>query len=147
MAENALNPDRKANLAELRGRVRAQVAMLVSIFLLGMAVALIGDRAATWAKVLKGILLGLHVLVAIGLIVGGILAFRIALRLGGKLARTARVAGMGVGVGVIGGILTLTPPWGDLWSYLMAVGFIVALLFNGFLYLQTVSAAARSTGS
>ena len=146
MAETALNPDRKSKLGELRGRVRAQIAMLVAIFLLGMAVALIGDREATWAKVSKGILLGLHVLVAIGLIVGAILTMRIVMKLGGKLLRTARVASLGVGVGVIGGLLTLGAPWGDLWSYVMAVGFIVAFLFNGFLYMQTVSAAARNTG-
>jgi hypothetical protein len=144
MAESALSPDTKANLTELRGRVRAQIAMLVAQFLLGMAVALIGDREETWAKVSKDILLGLHVLVAIGLIVGVILTMRLAVHLSAKLQRTARVAALGVGVGVIGGILTLSAPWGDLWSFVMAVGFIVAFLFNGFLYLQTVSAAARS---
>jgi hypothetical protein len=140
---NDATADVPAGLGPLLGRVRAQLAMLFTQFLLGMAVNLIGEREETWAKVSKGILLGLHVLVAIGLIVGTVLTIRLASHIGGRIQRTLRVATYGIGVAVIGGILTQFAPWSDLWSFFMALGFIVAFAFYGFTYFQILSGGKK----
>jgi hypothetical protein len=124
-------------------RTRAQLAMLTLQFLLGMAVNLLGEPEAGAGQVLRGIFLGLHVLVAVGMLVGAGLVMMLAVKAGGKILRTARVASAGVGIAVLGGILTLTGPWNDLWSYLMALGFLAAFVFYGLLYVQVLVAKGR----
>lgn len=126
---------------ELLKRVRAQLGMLSVQFLLGMAVNLLGEPEGGLAKAAKGILLLLHVVVAVGLIVNASLTMRAALKLGGKILRTARVATAGVGIAVVGGILTMTGPGNDWWSYVMAIGFLLAFAYNGFLYMQVLLAS------
>lgn len=125
---------------QLVGRARAQIGMLVTQFLLGMGVNLIGDPSGGLARATKGVLLGLHVLVAIGLVVG---AFQIASLTRDLPAfnRLARGGGASIGLALLGGILNLTLK-NDWWSFLMAIGFIAAVVIFGLLYVKSRVAAA-----
>jgi hypothetical protein len=127
----------------LSNRVRGQLAMLIVMFLLGMAVNLLGEPESALGKATHGILLGLHVLVAIGIIVGASIVMSKAVKVGGAILRTARFATAGVGTAFVGGVLTLAVKggWSDVWSYVMAVGFLVGFVFYGQLYMKLRSAA------
>src|SRR5437763_889403 len=103
--------------------------MLVAQFLLGMGLNVIGEPEASTPmglKVLSWVLLTLHVFVAIGLVVAGIRLWRLrdeepAIR------GTITLGGAGLIVAIIGGILTVLVPskvWAELFSYVMAIGFI-----------------------
>jgi hypothetical protein len=134
---------KEADSGTMLMRVRGQLAMLTLLFLLGMAVNLLGEPETAFGKALWGIFLGVHVLIAIGVLVGTALTMQLALKAGGKILRTTRVASAGVGIAFLGGILTLTGPWNDLWSYVMAAGFLVALVFYGLLYMQVMVVQER----
>jgi hypothetical protein len=129
-----------ANMADVKllMRVRGQLIMLSIQFLLGMAVNLLGEPESSLAKASKGILLGLHVLIALGLLVGASLTMHFALKAGGQILRTTRLATAGVGLALVAGVLTVMVKgsWSDAWSYAMAVGFLVALVFYGKLYMK-----------
>ena len=123
---------------QLHDQTRGQLGMLVVIFLLGMGVNLLGadKTSSTLIKITSGALLGLHVLVAVGLVVGAILTVRLTTKLPGNYPALARGAGASVGLAIVGGILNvfLKSEW---WSYLMAVGFIAAFIIYGLLYVKT----------
>jgi hypothetical protein len=125
-----------ASTSLLKQRVSVQLALLIAQFLLGMAVNLIGEPESTIAKASHGILLGLHVLVAVGLVVGASLIMHTALKLGGRYLRVARLGVAGIGAGFLAGILTLVAPGGDWWSYLMSAAFIWAFAFFGLLFTK-----------
>jgi hypothetical protein len=130
----------KANPAalstQLLKRVTTQLGLLTMQFLLGMGVNLIGETQSTAGKLSHNLLLDAHVLVALGLIVNTSLIMHAALKLGGSHLRAARFAAGGIGVGFVAGVLTLTAPGGDWWSYLMAVSFLWAFIFYGRLFLK-----------
>ena len=100
-----------------------------------MAVNLIGlpDETTCFAHTASIILLLLHVLVAIGLIIGAILIVRLTDTQ--PLRQLARAGSAAVGVAVIAGLLTMGAPGANWWSFLMAVGFIAAVLIYGRLWL------------
>jgi hypothetical protein len=116
--------------------IQRQFGLLTLQFLLGMAVNLIGlpDEVHGVAKTLTTSLLVLHVVVALGLLVGAIQIARAAASSEAPLAKLARVGGAAIGASILGGILTLSAPWSNLWSYLMAVSFIAAFAVYGRLY-------------
>ncbi len=121
-------------------RAQAQISMLTVMFLLGMAVNLIGMPSETngAAKTATLIFLGLHVLISLGLLVGAGLTIRLA---GTNLRR---LAGIGALLGVItflAGILTLAFD-NNWWSYLMAAGFIASYLVYIRLLIQAGAQAA-----
>lgn len=125
---------------QLVGRARSQLGMLVTMFVLGISINLIGDPSTGLAKTTQGILLILHVLVAIGLVVG---AFQIV-GLTKDLAafnRLARGGGAAIGLALLGGILFVTLK-NDWWSLLMALGFIAAFVLYGLTYVKSRVAAA-----
>ncbi|HEY2004176.1 MAG TPA: hypothetical protein VGH44_03600 [Candidatus Saccharimonadia bacterium] len=124
----------------LTGRARGQLGMLITIFLLGMGVNLLGDPGSGLARATKGVLLGLHVLVAIGLVVGAFLTVRLTHELD-AYHRLARIGGASIGIALLSGILNLTLK-SDWWSFLMAVGFIAAVVCYGLLYVKTRVASA-----
>jgi xanthine/uracil permease len=129
----------------LRRRARNQLIMLSAQFLLGMAVNLLGmpgEVGSNPAKAASYALTALHVLIGIGLLVGAVLTIRRALGWGRPIVRLAVFGGVSVGVAFAAGILTMAPG-GDWWSYLMAVGFMAALVLYGLLYLHTYTSLSR----
>jgi len=122
----------------LAGRVQAQFGMLTLQFLLGMVVNLLGlpDQNTGGVKVLSGSLLGLHVLLALGLIINAALIVRLARTTSDATSRLARGAGAGIGAATVFGVLTVAAPWSNFWSFLMAAAFIAALALYGRLFVQ-----------
>lgn len=115
---------------------RGQLAKLITQFLLGMAVNLIGLPSETTgiAKIASASALGLHVLVALGLLISAIVIIRQARDT--KYVRLAWSGGALIVATIVVGILTIAfnNNW---WSYIMAVGFIASFLSYGKLLLQT----------
>ena len=120
---------------QLERAVQRQFGLLSVQFLLGMAVNLIGspDEIKGLAKASTSIFLLLHVLVAIILIVNAVLIARLA-KPNPATRRFARFGSIAVGIAVIGGILTMSAPGSNWWSYLMAVAFIAAFGVYGRLF-------------
>lgn len=133
-------PEEASNLNKLLERTRAQLAMLVVVFLFGMGVGLIGDAEGALAEIAKNALLVLHVLVGVGLVVGAIRATRVASKLPSILARLAQIGGAAIGLAFVGGILMVVQS--EAWSYLMVGMFVLALAFYVVLY-----AKARAAGT
>jgi len=120
---------------------RGAVGMLAAEFLLGMGVNLIGpvSEAKGATKVVVSILLGLHVLVAVGL---AVTAGRAVPAARGTANSNLAIAGaVAIGVTIIAGFGTMSTdsPW---LSYLMAVGFLASVLIYGRLLVATTD---RST--
>lgn len=135
-------PAKSDNLKILYTRTRSVLGMLIVQFLLGMGVNLIGNPDSKVTKVVDGIVLLLHVFLAIGLVVVSILIIRAAFKIGGEWTKLTRVGGAGVGLAFIGGIGVMASG-GSLanWlSYLMSIGFILAFCGFGFLYVKLYSA-------
>jgi hypothetical protein len=129
--------------ATVRHYARHQVMGLASVFLLGMAVNLIGlpSQTSGVAHLASVAFLAAHALIALGLVIGTVLLLRAAGRLGGRWRRQATAGAAAIAVAVAAGILTMITS-SNWWSYAMAVGFIAALLAYGSLLLP--SAATRS---
>ena len=118
-------------------RVQAQLGMLVGMFLLGIAVNLIGlpSEVSGMAKTASTIFLVLHGLLGIGLIVNAGLIVRLSLRTNLALVKQAR---MGAGVIVLTfiiGIIT-NETKSNWWSFAMAVGFAASLPIYGLLLVR-----------
>lgn len=131
-----LKPD-KSPKGQLAKRGEAQLGMLTTMFLLGMAVNLIGlpseNEGTAWLA--TTIFLVLHVFVAIGLVVGSLLTVKRAAAVGKQFVTHAWI-----GVGVIAatfvaGILTASTE-SQWWSYAMAAGFIASFWVYGTLYFK-----------
>jgi hypothetical protein len=131
-------------LASLMLRIRAVLGMLIAQFLLGMGVNLIGNPGTTVSKAVESIFLGLHVLLAIGLIVVATLTMRLAVKLGGQWPRLTRIGASGVGLAFIGGIGTMASQGAvSSWlSYLMSIGFILAFAGYSFVFAKLSAAKA-----
>jgi heme A synthase len=88
------------------------------------------------------VLLGLHVVVAIGLLAGTVLVIRAA-RGGGKRPRQlARSGAVLIGLTVIAGVMTVITK-NNWWSYTMAAGFIASMLLYGSLLVRAQSPAPQ----
>lgn len=126
------------NHSSLAKRVQAQFGILTLQFLAGMAVNLLGtpDEHTNAIKLLSGSLFLLHVLLAIGLIVNAVLIVRLVAGASESVMGFARGAGVAVGSATLFGILTVTGPWRDFWSYLMAVAFIASFALYGRLFSE-----------
>lgn len=134
--------------SRLHVRSQRQLAMLTVQFLLGMAVNVIGapsEGAAGAVKAAYYVLVGTHVLVALGLVVGATLTIVRAAGHGSALGSLAWLGGVSIAIafvaGVSTGVLTMTTApnavLGDLLSYLMAAGFLAAFILYGALYQRT----------
>lgn len=134
--------DTAARLAAVRHLARHQVMGLTSVFLLGMAVNLIGLPAgATGAAHVASIaFLAAHALIALGLVAGTVMLLQAAARVGGRWRGQALAEATAIAVAVAAGILTLITK-DNWWSYAMAVGFIAALLAGGSLLLPATTPA------
>jgi heme A synthase len=73
------------------------------------------------------ILLGLHVLNAIGLVVGAFMTIGMANKVSSELGRLAKVAAGLISITFIAGVLTVYTH-SNWWSFAMALGFIASLL-------------------
>jgi hypothetical protein len=134
--------DPTAGLAAMRHLARHQVMGLASVFLLGMAVNLIGLPANTTgvAHIASIVFLAAHVLIAVGIVTGTVLLLRSAARLGRPWRRRVIASAAGVAVAFAAGIITMITHSGW-WSYVMATGFIAALLASGSLLLPAAALA------
>lgn len=117
-------------------KLRAIIAMLVTIFLLGMLVNLIGvaDKdSSMFHNIISGIILALHVLTAFGILVTAIQLIGLGEKLPEKQKILLRRGFAAVGIAFIAGMTTVaTPsPWSDVASFIMAVGFIAGLILYG----------------
>lgn len=127
----------KDNYTRLRHGARQAIIALTLLFLLGMAVNLIGLPSETsgGVKAATSVLLGLHVFIAIGLLAGAVGTAAAARKVGGSLGKLAWIAAAGVVVTFTAGVLTMATEenW---WSYVMAAGFITVLLTYGAIYAR-----------
>ena len=128
--------------ASVRHLARHQVMGLASVFLLGVAVNLIGLPAETSgaAHLASIAFLAAHALIGLGLVIGTVPLLRAAARLGGLCRRRAITGAAAIAVAVVAGILTLITK-NNWWSCTMAVGFITALPAYGSLLLPASAAA------
>jgi heme A synthase len=141
---NTVSESTRASRTDIRQHARHQVFGLAAQFLIGMAIALIGQPSETTgtAHTASNVLLGLHVLVAVVLIAGAARVVRAA-RGGGRQRRLARWGAAAIVLTFGAGITTLVTK-NDWWSYAMAVGFIVSLLVYVSLLVQATSVAGES---
>ena len=147
-SHGAAGPEMAARLAAVRHLACHQVMGLTSVFLLGMAVNLIGlpSQTSAGAHLASIAFLAAHTLIGLGLVIGTVLVLRAAARLGGRW-RTRAIAGTAaIAVAVAAGILTLVAK-SNWWSYAMAAGFIAALLAHGSLLLPATAPAQASPTS
>ena len=107
------------------------------MFVLGMAVNLVGlpQETTGFAKTVTLISLGLHVLIAVGLVIGSVITLRLTLSAAPQLDRLAGIGVALIAVTFSAGVLTM---WlkSDWWSYVMALGFICSFMIYGSLYVQ-----------
>jgi hypothetical protein len=127
--------DLSATTAGLRSRLRQILSMLAVEFLLGMGANLIGlpDEVSGTAKAATLTLIGLHVALAIGIVVVAIL---ITTSRPSDVARQTTGGLVSVVVTFLAGAGTLMSgsPW---LSFVMAAGFLAAAWFYGTAYVRT----------
>lgn len=125
----------------LKSNARGQLSMLLFQFLIGMAVNLIGAPSETsgFPRIATSILLGLHILVAIGVLVGAIRAIPQCARIEPPATGLAWWGLIAVVISFAAGVVTLAVSAGTGWfSYVMAAGATGSLLIYGLLYLRTI---------
>jgi hypothetical protein len=146
-AHRTAGQDPAARLATLRHLAGHQVMGLTSVFLLGMAVSLIGLPSETTgaAHVASIAFLAAHALIALGLAVGAVLLLWAAARLG-RPRRLAIADAAAIALAVAAGILALITKIGW-WSFAMAAGFIAALLASGSLLRPETTRAGMRRAS
>jgi heme A synthase len=129
-----------ASRMDMRREARIQLVFLSAQFLLGMAVNLIGQPSQTTgaARAVSTVLLGLHVVVAIGLVFGAVMVIRAARGGGDRPRQLARSGAVLIGLTVIAGVMTVITN-NNWWSYTMAVGFIASVLLYGSLLVWAQS--------
>ena len=142
-------PARKSDSAvtpqvALKLRARGQLSGLLSQLILGMAVNLIGGPNLTpgAAKIAISVFLILHVIIAIGLVVGAILAAVNARRAEPKLARLGWIGLAVIIVTFSAGVVTLITNSGW-WSFLMAAGATASLVIYGVLFMRPAQSTAQ----
>ncbi len=133
-----------ASRMNTRREARNQLVFLSAQFLLGMAVNLIGQPSETTgvAHAASTVLLGLHVVVAIGLVAGAVLVIRAARGGGDRPRQLARSGAVLIGLTVIAGVMTVITK-NNWWSYAMAAGFIASVLLYGSLLVRAQSQAPQ----
>lgn len=119
--------------------LKRMVGALVVQFFLGMGLNVIGQPTpdmALWLKVLAYFLLIWHVLNAINLVVLTVLIYRQG-QGNPKLAGQVRAGAAFVVLAFVGGVLTVSvSTLSELFSFIMASGFMLAFIVYGRLYLQ-----------
>ncbi|WP_426517083.1 hypothetical protein ACPPVQ_19630 [Diaminobutyricibacter sp. McL0618] len=126
----------------LRRRSREALSALAVMFLLGMAMNLIGEPKGTFVIVVDTIFTILHILIAIGLIVVAVRAL-LAARKAGLGQRLALWGLIVIIIAFLAGVGTIIS--GNEWaSYVMAVGFLVAAAIYGGTFFASYRAGVAS---
>jgi hypothetical protein len=119
------------------------LGMLSAQFLLGMGLNVIGEPeadTATLLKVLAYILIALHVVLAFGILAKASQIWRVAKA--NPTTRPDSLRGLvSVSLAIVFGVMTVTLPGAEIWSFLMAAGFLGGFLSFGRLLLRTPAAA------
>lgn len=133
-----------ASRINMRREARNQFLFLSAQFLLGMAVNLIGQPSETTgtAHAASIVLLGLHVVVAVGLLGGAVMVIRAARGGRDRPRQLARSGAVLIGLTVIAGVMTVITK-NNWWSYTMATGFIASVLLYGSLLVRAQSPAPQ----
>ena len=126
----------KTPIGLLKHRVKVMLLMLSIMFLLGMAVNLIGvkkdDLASVWSA--GAIFTYLHILLALGLLINSLLAVKFAVA-AKKLVRAAWIGVVLIVATTVCGMLTLGLD-SDWWSFAMATGFIASVWLYGIMLFR-----------
>jgi cytochrome bd-type quinol oxidase subunit 2 len=128
MSEQTASQPARGSRSDARRWARHQVIGLSLQFLLGMAVSLIGQPSQTTgtAHTASNILLGLHILVAVGLVANAVIVVRAARNGSARQRQLARWAAVLIALTFAAGVLTLITK-SNWWSYGMSIGFITSL--------------------
>ncbi len=131
---------KKMNVTDKRSSVhkqsRDQLSGLSIMFLLGMAVNLIGlpSEVDGGAKIATRIFLILHGIIGLSLAIGAISV--VARARNSSYAQAARIGLVTIVLTVVCGILTAITK-SNWWSYAMAVGFLADFWIYGLLFIKT----------
>lgn len=125
MNETAAGPASTARKTA-RYLARHQVMGLTAQFVFGMALSLVGQPSETrgGAHIASDVLLGAHVLLAVGLVAGAAMVIRAAG--GGRERRLAHWGAVMIGLTFVTGVLTVVTRSNG-WSYAMGIGFVASL--------------------
>lgn len=125
-----------SDMFPINRQARDQLGGLTLMFLLGMAVNLIGlpSEVTGGAQTATSVLLSLHILVAFGLVTGSVVTVRRA-----RASSFFRLAAIGLAVIALTSVCgAITVSTGDArWSYAMSVGFIASFWIYGLLFVRT----------
>lgn len=137
-------PGLPADPGKVRHLARHQVMGLTAIFLLGMAVNLIGVPSQTsgGARIASLTFLAAHTLIALGLVMGAVMLLRATPDSRRMWRKRAVLGAAAISVTTAAGVLTLLTK-SNWWSYAMAAGFITALLAYGSILAQPEPRARR----
>lgn len=132
----------------MKEKLRSMVGMLTSMFILGMLENLIGAPESDMSQfhnIVAGIILLLHVVLGIGLLVTATQIIRRPETAQSEVLKKS--AGRGFGalvVAFLAGVVTMSGFWPEFFSFLMAVGFIAALLSYGQALMSLGSASVHA---
>jgi len=134
---------KNTEITAVNRQARDEFGGLSLMFLLGMGVNLIGLPSETdgSAKTATTVLLGLHMLIGLGLVLGAIFALVKAKRT--AFAPLARVGLIAITLTFIAGVMTFSTG-NNWWSYAMSIGFISDLWIYGLLFMKTRTALAET---
>ncbi|HSW81553.1 MAG TPA: hypothetical protein VLG40_04095 [Candidatus Saccharimonas sp.] len=122
---------------------------LVLQFLLGLALGTLAPYDATSNELPSpqhNVLLIAHIVVAFGLLINAVLIMVRATKQPGRRWTVIGWAGLGsVIVALAGGVLTITTVWSEFFTFVMGLGFIVALVIYAYALTSARSALPRST--
>ena len=131
------------NVTTVHRQARDEMSGLSLTFLLGMGVNLIGLPSETngSANTTTTILLGLHILIGLGLVLGAVFAFVKARKTTFK--SHALIGLISIALTFIAGAMTVSTK-SNWWSYAMSVGFISDLWIYGTLFMKTRATSAKN---
>lgn len=125
----------EAAIVVLRRSALRQIELLTVQFVLGMGANFIGSGVKGFAKFAGTTVVVLHIAIAITLLILAITTAVVAVKVSRSAKRTAYLAAGTVAVTFNAGLLTLLTG-SNWWSFVMATGFMAALLLYGKLYVD-----------
>jgi hypothetical protein len=114
--------------------------MLVAEFFLGMILNLWGtadSTAPSWQRYLYFSVLPVHIFLGLGIGLGAVMLSKIACRENRDHLRLTLWGATAVLAAFAAGVLNITAPWSDAWSFAMATAFIAALVIYANLWASS----------